>query len=584
MRPLLIILTGFGLALADEAGSQPRAGRTASVAGAPASGSRTAASSAPKPAANDSPGNNAPGNNSPSGAPQPANDVRDVLVLLDHGPLHLRLRMTLSGVSLAAVRDAYVDRLMASLDTNGDGKLSPEEAAASPIRPTRGRGRGAAFLKTLDSARGSRVVSRKEIVQDVERVGGEAVIYRQDSTSSKNDLEVFKFFDTDKSGYLDAAEMAAAATKILERDQDQDECISFQEFLPVPEPDEMAQLAVVQRPGASDRPQAMTADLICDISQPSLAKRLLEKYDKNKDKKLSAEELGWEPERVKMLDRNSDGKLSDKELTGMAATPVDLELAVDLAGAPEGEQSLVILSTVGTRIDDAKRPDLLRLAFPNAVLTLSFRKIDPIKTAIDKAMQAFNRIDVDGNGYLDAQETALLVRFQLELFDALDADGDGKIFGEEMEKYVKVQAEPKATTAWVNLYDTGRGFFESLDTNGDGRISMREMKSAGKSLKSMIRKSGEKLAPDDPARNFHIEFVRGSYNLFGPGDQMIAQSSPSFEQREAIGPIWFRRMDRNNDGDLTWNEFLGPRDVFHRIDKDGDGLIDPQEAAAVRDE
>jgi Ca2+-binding EF-hand superfamily protein len=177
-----------------------------------------------------------------------------------------------------------------------------------------------------------------------------------------------------------------------------------------------------------------------------------------------------------------------------------------------------------------------------------------------------------------------LIRFQLELFDAIDADGDGKIFGEEMEKYVKARAEPKSTTAQVNLYDTGRGFFESLDTNGDGRISMREMKAAGKSLKSMARKSGEKLAPDDPARNFHLEFLRGSYALFGSESQMTAQSSPSFEQREAIGPIWFRRMDRNNDGDLTWNEFLGPREVFHRIDKDGDGLIDPQEAAAVKDE
>lgn len=573
MRTLIVILTGLGLALADEAGSQPRAGRTASVGSSPASGSRTAASSASGPA-----------KESPGVAPKPADDVRDVLLLLDHGPLHLRLRMMIGGQSLAAVRDAYVDRLMKSLDTNGDGKLSPEEAALSPIRPTRGRGRGAAFLNSLDTARGNRIVSRKEIVQDVERVGGEAVIYRQDSTSSNNDLEIFKFLDTDKSGYLDAAEMAAAAVRILERDQDQDECISFQEFLPVPEPDAMPQAVVVQRPGATDRPRATTADMLCDISQPSLAKRLLDKYDKNKDKKLTVEELGWEPERVKMLDRNSDGKLDQKELGGISTTPVDLELAVDLAGAPEGEQSLVVLSTAGTRVDDAKRPDLLRMAFPSAVLTLSFRKVDPIKTAIDKAMQAFNRIDVDGNGYLDAQETAMLVRFQLELFDALDADGDGKIFGEEMEKYVKVQAEPKATTAWVNLYDTGRGFFESLDTNGDGRISMREMKSAGKSLKNMIRKSGEKLAPDDPARNFHIEFVRGTYSLFGPGDQMIAQSTPSFEQREAIGPIWFRRMDRNNDGDLTWNEFLGPREIFHRIDKDGDGLIDPQEAAAANDE
>ena len=94
---------------------------------------------------------------------------------------------------------------------------------------------------------------------------------------------------------------------------------------------------------------------------------------------------------------------------------------------------------------------------------------------------------------------------------------------------------------------------------------------------SMRRNGSESLKPSDPVRHFHIEFVRGSYQLFGPTDQMVAQS-PSFEQRTPIGPIWFQRMDRNNDGDLTWNEFLGPREVFDRLDADGDGLIDPVEA------
>jgi hypothetical protein len=69
----------------------------------------------------------------------------------------------------------------------------------------------------------------------------------------------------------------------------------------------------------------------------------------------------------------------------------------------------------------------------------------------------------------------------------------------------------------------------------------------------------------------------------GLGDETGAPSI-SFEQREPIGPTWFQRMDRNNDGDLTWNEFLGPREVFHRIDKDGDGLIDPQEAFDATDD
>src|SRR5262249_21863549 len=136
----------------------------------------------------------------------------------------------------------------------------------------------------------------------------------------------------------------------------------------------------------------------------------------------------------------------------------------------------------------------------------------------------------------------------------------------------------------VHLYDMGRGFYEALDANNDGRISMREMKGAGKALQKMARKNPQKLTPGDPIRNFRLEFLRGSLVMFGPSDQMIAQGSPAFDQRPSSGPIWFQRMDRNNDGDLTWNEFLGPREVFHRIDTDGDGLIDIREAFAVPEE
>jgi Ca2+-binding EF-hand superfamily protein len=414
-------------------------------------------------------------------------------------------------------------------------------------------------------------------------VGGDTIAYRQDTTASNNDKEVFKLLDADGSGFLDRAEMAAAAARILERDQDQDECISLDEFLPEPEPDPNAvQLLNGRQPAP---PAATRGDLLRDISEPQLASRLIKKYDKNRDSRLTPAELGWNAERVKMLDENSDGKLSEKELRGIARTPVDLELAVDLDGAPQGQPAMSILQTAGNRIDDARRPDLVRLAFERAVLTVSFRKVDPMKVAIESAMRIFNQLDADGNGYLDKKETADFVRFEAEkLFDALDADGDGKIFGEEVEKYVKVRGEPAATKAHVNLYDTGHGFFESLDSNGDGRISMRELKAVARSLQGLARGEGGRLSPDDPARNFHIEFARGSYHLFRPvGDQPVAAAN-SFAQREPVGPSWFVRMDRNNDGDLTWSEFLGPREVFDRIDTDGDGLIDPQEASAANDE
>lgn len=506
-----------------------------------------------------------------------ADQARDALLLLDHGPLHLRLRVQVSRTPLKALREAYVDRLVGALDTNGDGKVSAAEAEASPLRSARSR-RASTFLKTLDAGR---IVTRREIAQDVERIGGEVVVYRQSTVSSDNDLEVFKFLDGDQSGFLESAEMLAAPEKILERDLDQDECVSFQEFLPPVPPEERPAPGLRARNAEQNRPAIMTADMLRDLREPLLAQRMMKQYDRNGDGSLAASELGWNEQRLKLLDRNSDGKLNLNELRDLTLTPVDLDLQVDLAGLDDGGRSLEIVSTTGRQIDDRRRPDVLRVAFPQAVLTLFFRKIDPIRSSIDRARQGFNQIDVDGNGYIDAEETKMLVRFQAELFQALDADGDGKIFGEELDRYVLARAEPAATTARVNLYDTGRGFFETLDRNGDGRLSMRERLLATASLQSLAGRNRDQLGPDDPARHFHLEFVRGSFALFGPADQMQAPTSPSFEQRTPVGPVWFQRMDRNNDGDLTWQEFLGPRAMFLQLDRDRDGLIDPQEASAA---
>ena len=58
----------------------------------------------------------------------------------------------------------------------------------------------------------------------------------------------------------------------------------------------------------------------------------------------------------------------------------------------------------------------------------------------------------------------------------------------------------------------------------------------------------------------------------------VAMGSPA-GQPAAAGPSWFRKMDRNRDGDISRREFLGPRAEFDRLDGDGDGLIDAAEAA-----
>ena len=63
--------------------------------------------------------------------------VHDVFLLLDRGPLHMRLRITIAGKSPQAVRREYLARLFKTLDTDKDGKLSRAEFERSPLNTSR---------------------------------------------------------------------------------------------------------------------------------------------------------------------------------------------------------------------------------------------------------------------------------------------------------------------------------------------------------------------------------------------------------------------------------------------------------------
>jgi len=506
-----------------------------------------------------------------------ATDRRDILLLLETGPLHLRLYLSMGGVSLAEARRGFSTRLVDTLDVNRDGKLSRDEASKSPILRTKSRPGAAEFLQGLG---GKATLSARDIEQTIHRIGGELVAYRQDLTSSQNDLEVFKLLDADKSGLLEGEELKNAAELIYSKDQDNDECVSFEEFFPPPPPVDPTLVALNPMP-APATPLATVADMVRDTQEPLLSRRLVKKYDKNRDLMLDEKEIHWSADRIKLSDADGNGKLDLAEMSKFGEAEPDVEMVVDLK-AVDAEGGLIeVVKSRGQRIDAVDRLDYAKMKFEPAVVTFSHRNLDPVASAVENAMRQFNALDMDANGYLDRDETALRIRFERGLFDLMDADDDDKVFADEMKQYVAARAEPAATTCRLNVYDTGYGFFMALDANADGRVSVREMRHSPSALNQLDRDGQAGVGEKEPVRHFHMEFVRGSYQLFGPSEQLVAQT-PAFQQRRPTGPIWFQRMDRNNDGDLTWNEFLGPREVFHRLDVDTDGLVDPQEASKAK--
>lgn len=499
--------------------------------------------------------------------------VHDMLLLLPDGPVHLRVTVTEAGKSLKAMREDFLKRLAVNLDTDQNGKVSRKETAKHPLFVT---GRRFDDNKFLDSLRAQKDYTEKELAMAVDRVAGQLITFRQNNSLTDQDLSVFRVLDENESGLIERVEMRTSAERLAKRDLDFDQCITFDEFLNQPVPDNNAQV-VVQN---DEPPSSVHSETLRDATEPIIPTRLVKTYDKDRDAKLSAKELNWTEEACRSLDLDGDHLLSVKELSAIAKAQPDLQLAIDLA-----DKSTGALRVVGGRLvtdQDKAQPGQVKITQPSMSLSVGYRQRDPIAEAERNSRAAFNAIDVDGNGYLDRKEIVDHQRFQRYLFDAMDADGDDRVFAEEMLSYVKAYTEPATTSCQVTLFDTGNGYFQMLDANSDGRISIRELR---KSEENLLKISGQtqEINPSRMTKSFRIELQRGGIGLFGRVDRPEAES-PTALLNPPTGPMWFQRMDRNGDSDLVWDEFLGPREVFHRMDRDADGLIDVDEAERFEQE
>ncbi len=107
-----------------------------------------------------------------------------------------------------------------------------------------------------------------------------------------------------------------------------------------------------------------------------------------------------------------------------------------------------------------------------------------------------------------------------------------------------------------------RFFFQKMDTNQDGKISMEEWHQGWKKLFDLVDTNQDHFLVREEAKAFA---------------EKIRTSGGNIEEK-------FARMDKNQDGKITQDEWIGPPGLFHNLDRNGDGAITKDEYPAPQKE
>jgi len=207
--------------------------------------------------------------------------------------------------------------------------------------------------------------------------------------------------------------------------------------------------------------------------------------------------------------------------------------------------------------------------------------------------QTFVVSDGDRNQYLDEGEFAGMMEALNRSgvrgdFAAVDFNSDKMVTRNEVFSFAKRDQMAVASRVQVSVKQDGKTLFGILDKNSDRRLSVREMRSGAELLKPYDFNRDNKFADSELGTEFVLAISLGRpefRRVSGQSDMMSGEMNSGDAilpgSDSLAGPEWFRRMDRNQDGDVSAREFPGTKEQFTRIDTNNDELLSAGEATNV---
>lgn len=505
--------------------------------------------------------------------------VHRLVYLGASGPLFLKLELTIDGQPISEFRQAYVARQFSRFDKDDNGSLSAKEASAVPSfgQVASGAAVPGDDWKSLDVSPQDGQLSLTEVTSHYEAFMGPAFSLTRRIHDRLLDVDLVTQLDASRDRSVSEAELQSGHDALRLLDLDDDETISAAELAPLSDPTGRPAFVTESEDGLQAYPFVLLTD---DADLPAIAAQIVRQYDRAASEsesadgdstsneptgELSSAEIPASFRQLFRFDQDHNKELSTAELIAALQQPGE-SLAVTVEMPKYGKPRISQPELPDRSIDFSVKRGAAAMSD-----TVNFFRIQML------------RIDADKNRYLDAQEFRGL-NLEGATFELVDRNGDEQVVADEVVSFLEERASLSQLRVIMRVDLQRRSLFEILDANTDRRLTRRE-----------FLRGPERIAEYDANRNRALDAAeiesryRVTIELAQPGlipdSQMTMQQGSSSPRLQGAtdGPEWFRRMDLNQDGDVSRREFLGPTVDFARIDANRDQAISADEALAAAD-